>query len=118
MSGSNVMCSPDFSDHDLNGRALDEDASLDLSLFPGLGRGAEDKRVRQGHRFAIQRDWRRGRQGLVCGMGSAESLNAAACHDVMSPTSFDSDKFGWFGGAGYSPFIVDRGDFFEHVDGE
>ena len=86
MSEINVMCSPDFSDHDLNGRALDEDASLDLSLFPGLGRGAEDKCVRQEHRFENQQDWRRGRQGLVCGMGSAESLNAAACHDVMSPT--------------------------------
>ena len=57
MSGSNVMCSPDFSDHDLNGRALDEDASLDLSLFPGLGRGAEDKLVRHEHWFAIQRHW-------------------------------------------------------------
>jgi len=86
MSEFNVMCSPDFSDHDLNGRALDEDASLDLSLFPGLGRGAEDKRVREEHRFENQQDWCRGRQGLVCGMGSAESLNAAACHDVMSPT--------------------------------
>ena len=74
MSELNVMCSPDFSDHDLNGRALDEDASLDLSLFPGLGRGAEDKL-----------HWCRGRQGLVCGMGSAESLNAAACHDVTFP---------------------------------
>ena len=102
------MCSPDFSDHDLNGRALDEDASLDLSPFPGLGRGAEDKRVRQEHQVAIQRHWCRGRKGLVCGMGSAESLNAAACHDVMSPTSFDSDKFGWFGGAGVSPFIFHR----------
>ena len=49
MSELNVMCSPDFSDHDLNARALDEDASLDLSLFPGLGRGAEDKRVRHEH---------------------------------------------------------------------
>ena len=54
MSELNVMCSPDFSDHDLNGRALDEDASLDLSLFPGLGRGAEDKLVRQEHRFVIR----------------------------------------------------------------
>ena len=73
MSELNVMCSPDFSDHDLNGRALDEDASLDLSLFPGLGRGAEDKLVRHEHRFGIsQRHWCRGRQGLVCGMGSAE----------------------------------------------
>ena len=67
MSELNVMCSPDFSDHDLNGRALDEDASLDLSLFPGLGRGAEDKRVRHEHRFAIQPDWGRGCQGLMCG---------------------------------------------------
>ena len=57
MSGLNVMCSPDFSDHDLNGRALDEDASLDLSLFPGLGRGAEDKRVRRKHQFGSQPDW-------------------------------------------------------------
>ena len=78
MSELNVMCSPDFSDHDLNGRALDEDASLDLSLFPGLGRGAEDKRVRHGYRFVRKPDWCRGGQGLVCGMGSAESLNAVA----------------------------------------
>ena len=49
MSELNVMCSPDFSDHDLNGRALNEDASLDLSLFPGLGRGPEDKLVRHEH---------------------------------------------------------------------
>ena len=85
MSELNVMCSPDFSDHDLNGRALDEDASLDLSPFPSLGRGAEDKLVRHGHRFGIQPDWCRGGQGLVCGMGSAESQNAAACHDVTFP---------------------------------
>ena len=51
MSELNVMCSPDFSDHDLNGRALDEDASLDLSLFPGLGRGTEDKRLCRKHPF-------------------------------------------------------------------
>ena len=111
MSELNVMCSPDFSDHDLNGRALDEDAaSLDLLLPPGLGRGAEDKRVRHGHRFVRKPDWCRGGQGLVCGMGSAESLNAAACHDVMSPTSFDSDKFGWFGGPVVSSFISVQGE--------
>ena len=47
-------------------------------------------------------------------------------HVMMSlshtfPASCDSDKFGWFGwfgGAGVSSFMVDRGDFFEHVDGE
>ena len=108
MSELNVMCSPDFSDHDLNGRSLDEDASLDLSLFPGLGRGAEDKRVRHGHGFVREPDWCRGRKGLVCGMGSAESLNAAACHAVIFSTSSDSDKFGWFGGAVVSSFISDR----------
>ena len=32
--------------------------------------------------------------------------------------SSDSEKFGWFGGAGVLSFMVDRGDFFEHVDGE
>ena len=85
MSELNVMCSPDFSDHDLNGRALNEDASLDLSLFPGLGRGVEDKLVRDEHLFGREPDWHRGGQGLVCGMGSAESLNAAACHDVTFP---------------------------------
>ena len=72
MSELNVMCSPDFSDHVLNRRALDEDASLDLSLFPGLGRGTEDKRVRRKDRFEMEPDWRRGPQGLVCGIGSAE----------------------------------------------
>ena len=79
MSELNVMCSPDFSDHDLNGRALDEDANLDLSLFPGLGRGAEDKRVRHGHRFGRQLDRLRGGQGLACGMGSAESRLLRTC---------------------------------------
>ena len=39
-------------------------------------------------------------------------------YEVLSLTSSDSDKFGWFGGAGVSSFIVDRGDFFEHVDGK
>ena len=74
MSELNVMRSPDFSDHDLNGRALDEDASLALSPFPGLGRGTEDKRVRRKDRFEMEPDWRRGRQGLVCGglLGIAE----------------------------------------------
>ena len=80
MSELNVMCSPDVSDHDLNSRALDEDASLDLSLFPGLGRGAEDKLVRDEHRFATQHDWRRGCEGLVCGMGSAECCCVSWCY--------------------------------------
>ena len=102
------MCSPVFSDHDLNSRTLDEDASLALSPFPGLGRGAEDKLVRHEHSFEIEPDWRRGGQGLVCGMGAAESLNAAASHDVMFSTSCDSDKFGWFGGAVVSSFIFHR----------
>ena len=35
-------------------------------------------------------------------------LNAAACHDVMFSTSFDSEKFGWFGGTVVSSFISDR----------
>ena len=44
-------------------------------------------------------------------------------HVMMSlshtfPASFDSDKFGRFGGAIILSFMVDRGDFFEHVDGE
>ena len=34
------------------------------------------------------------------------------------PASWDSDKFGLFGGAGVLSFMVDRGDFFEHEDGE
>ena len=109
MSELNVMCSPDFSDHDLSSRILDEDASLDLSPFPGLGRGAEDKLVRHEHRFGLQPDRLRGGQGLVCGMGSTESLNAVACHDVMFSTSFDSDKFGWFGGPVVSSFISVQG---------
>ena len=32
-----------------------------------------------------------------CVVGSTESLNAAACHDVMFWTSFDSEKFGCVG---------------------
>ena len=43
-----------------------------------------------------------------CVMGSAESLNAAACHDVMFSTSSDSEKFGRVGGAVVSSFISDR----------
>ena len=47
----------------------------------------------------------------MCGMGSAESLNAAACHDVIFSTSSYSEKFGWFAGAVVtvvSSFISDR----------
>jgi len=44
-----------------------------------------------------------------CVVGSAESLNAAACHDVMFSTSCDSDKFGWFGGPVVSSFISVQG---------
>ena len=44
----------------------------------------------------------------MCGMGSAESLNAAACHDVMFSTSSYSEKFGWLAGAVVSSFISDR----------
>ena len=47
-----------------------------------------------------------------CVVGSAESLNAAACHDVMFSTSSNSEKFGWFAGAVVYPvvssFISDR----------
>ena len=81
---------------------------LTESLDPGLGQGAEDKLVRHEHRFVFQKHWCRGRQGLVCGMGSAESLNAAACHAVIFSTSSDSDKFGRVGGAVVSSFISDR----------
>ena len=45
-----------------------------------------------------------------CVVGSAESLNAAACHDGMFSTSSDSDKFGWFGGAVVSSFISVQGE--------
>ena len=46
-----------------------------------------------------------------CVVGSAESLNAAACHDVMFSKSSNSEKFGWFAGAVVtvvSSFISDR----------
>ena len=35
-------------------------------------------------------------------------LNAAACHDVIFPTSCDSEKFGWFGGAVVSSLTFHR----------
>ena len=35
-------------------------------------------------------------------------LNAAACHDVTFPTSCDSEKFGWFGGAVVSSLTFHR----------
>ena len=47
-----------------------------------------------------------------CVVGSAESLNAAACHVFncfyMFSTSSYSEKFGWFAGAVVSSFISDR----------
>ena len=46
-----------------------------------------------------------------CVVGSAESLNAAACHDVMFSKSSNRKKFGWFAGAVVtvvSSFISDR----------
>ena len=68
MSHLNVNCSRDFSDQVLTVETTNEmPASLDLLLPPGFGRGAEDKRVCHEHRFGQQPDWRRGRQGLVCG---------------------------------------------------
>ena len=51
-----------------------------------------------------------------CGVGSAESLNAGACHDVMFSTSSYSKKFGWFAGAVVtvvSSFISDRVEYVE-----
>ena len=102
------MCSPDFSDHDLNGRALDEDASLALSPFPGLGRGAEDKCVRHEHRFESELHWCRGRQGLVCGELFWMQRHVMISLSCTSPASCDSDKFGWFGGAAVSSFILHR----------
>ena len=48
-------------------RALEQDADLDISLPPGLGRCTGDQQVHDEHRFAIQPDWRWGWQGLVCG---------------------------------------------------
>ena len=51
-----------------------------------------------------------------CVVGSAESLNAAACHDVMFSTSFDSEKFVCFGGAVVSSFISDRVEFSKTPD--
>ena len=43
-----------------------------------------------------------------CVVGSAESLNAAAWHDVMFSTSSYSDKLGWLAGAVVLSFISDR----------
>ena len=56
-------------------------------------------------------------------MGWAPQNRPMLRHVMMSlshtfPASCDTDKFGWFGGAGVSSFMVDRGDLFEHVDGE
>ena len=99
---------PEFQKSGFDGRNHEQDASLDLLLPPGLGRGTENKRVRHEHQFGRQPDWRRGGQGLVCG-GLRRMLNAAASHeDVMFSTSSDSDKFGWFAGAVVSSFISDR----------
>ena len=35
---------------------------------------------------------------------------AASCHEVLFPTSCDSDKFGWFGGPVVSSFISVQGE--------
>ena len=43
-----------------------------------------------------------------CAVGFAELLNTGACHDVMFSTSFDSEKFGRFGGSVVSSFFSDR----------
>ena len=46
-----------------------------------------------------------GAKAWCVGWAPQNSLNAAASHDVMFSTSFDSDKFGWFGCPVVSSFI-------------
>ena len=45
-----------------------------------------------------------------CVVGSTECCGDLM-EDVMFPTSFDSDKFGWFGGPLVSSFISVQGEF-------
>ena len=61
------MCSQDLSDQILTVEPWNLDANLDLLLPPGLCRGAEGKQIHDKHRFAMEQDWRRGRQGLRVG---------------------------------------------------
>ena len=107
ISQLNVNCSWDFSDQVLTVETTNEMPTLICRCLQAL---AEALKI---NKSITNINLGRNQIGAECAkawcvVGSAESLNAAACHDVMFSTSCDSEKFGWFGGAVVSSFISDR----------
>ena len=93
MSQLNVNCSRDFSDQVLMVEPLNNVPALICCCLQAL---AEALKINSSV-TDIDLLWKQiGAEGAKawCVVGSAESLNAAACHDVMFSTSFDSEKFG------------------------
>ena len=107
MSQLNVNCSWDFSDQVLTVETTNEMPTLICRCLQAL---AEALKINGSVTNINLVGNQIGAEGAKawCVVGSAESLNAAACHDVMFSTSFDSEKFGWFAGAVVSSFISDR----------
>ena len=107
MSQLNVNWSRDFSDQVLTVEPLNNVPALICCCFQAL---AEALKINASVANIILYNNQIGAEGAKawCVVGSAESLNAAACHDLMSPTSFESEKFGWFGGTVVSSFTSDR----------
>ena len=107
MSHLNVNCSRDFSDRVLTVEPLNNMPTLICRCPQALAEALKiNASVANIHLSGNQM----GDEGAKawCVVGSAESLNAAACHDVMFSTSSYSEKFGWFAGAVVSSFISDR----------
>ena len=67
MSHLNVNCSRDFSDQVLTVEPLNHVPALICCCLQALAEALKINGSVTEHRFGQQPDWRRGRQGLVCG---------------------------------------------------
>ena len=90
----NVNRSWDFSDQVLTVEPLNNVATLICRCLQAL---AEALKINSSVTNINLEENQIGAEGAKawCVVGSAESLNAGACHDVMFSKSSDSEKFGW-----------------------
>ena len=98
ISQLNVNCSWDFSDQVLTVETTNEMPTLICRYLQAL---AEALKINASVTDISLSNNQIGAEGAKAWrvVGYAESLNAAACHDVMFLTSSYSEKVGWFAGA-------------------
>ena len=96
ISQLNANCSWDFSNQVLTVETTSERPTLICRCLQAL---AEALKINKSITHIYLKGNQIGAEGTKawCVVGSTESLNAAACHDVMFWTSFDSEKFGCVG---------------------